>query len=538
LGTIASMPQEELFLFYRHPSRGQVKAVSVVALIVLLAFLLTLPFRRYPLPQLHAFMPIVDTILALGDLLTATLFFMQASVLRSRALIALGTGYFFTGIMIIPHGLTFPEAFSPTGLLGAGVDTTIWLYIFWHTGFPVAVITYAVLKKADAEATMRRGPVRRAIFFCIAASILLVTGLTLLATIGQSLLPKLMTDRIYWDWQRSNVAALSLMVLMITAVVMILKSRKSILDMWLLLALWAWMIELLLVLLTSSRFSGAWYTGRIAGLLSVLFILTMLIAETTRLYARLALSLTQQQRERESRMITVNAVTASIAHEVKQPLAAIVANATIALEGLKPMAPELNEIAASLNAIVEESSDAAKIVDNVRAMFQQGDSEKNPLNMNELIRDTVGMMAGELQAHRISLQLALDEKLPVVVADRLRMQHVLLNLFVNAVEAMTPIHDRQHLLFVQTSPCDDFCVLIKVEDTGSGISPDNAGKIFEAFFTTKTHGTGVGLALCRSIVQSHGGTLRASPRVPYGSIFQIQLPRAERETEESLVAQV
>src|SRR5262245_13280922 len=160
----AAAPETPLLLSTLPPSRVQARACAGVALLLLVASLATIPFASAELPHIDAFIPIVDTTLVLGDVITASLLFAQFSVQRSRAMLILASGYLFTGLIIVPHLLTFPGAFTGTGLLGAGVNTTIWLYYFWHSGLPLAVIGYAwsrdaprdILASANTERAIRR----------------------------------------------------------------------------------------------------------------------------------------------------------------------------------------------------------------------------------------------------------------------------------------------------------------------------------------------------------------------------------------------
>ncbi|HKE93950.1 MAG TPA: MASE4 domain-containing protein, partial [Povalibacter sp.] len=324
------MAEEQLLLSSRQPTRAQSRGIFVAAIIFLLAFLASLPFRHTALAEITAFIPMVDTTLLLGDLLTTTLLIAQVTVLRSRAFIALAGGYLFTGLIIIPHALTFPGAFSPAGLLGAGVSTTIWLYFFWHLGLPIAVIAYALLTRVDQQSPLTSEQLRNALVICVCSCVVVAAALTLLATRFHSLLPTLMTDGIHWLPERVIYLAAITFGLIAVALILVFRRPRSILDLWLLLALWAWLLEIVLVMSTSMRYSGGWYTGRIAGLLAGVVVLVLLLSETGKLYARLALAVTRQQREREGRLLTVNAVAASIAHETRQPLTSIVADASTA----------------------------------------------------------------------------------------------------------------------------------------------------------------------------------------------------------------
>jgi signal transduction histidine kinase len=518
------MSDEELLISSRPPSPVQVWTLGLAAFLILAASLASLPFRTLALWKIPSFIPIVDMSLLLGDSLTATLLFSQATVLGSRALLALATGYLITAFLIIPHALTFPFAFSETGLLSAGVSTTIWLYLFWHTGLPAAVVVYALLKPLDAAQPMRHESMKPTIAVCVSGSALLALLLAILATRGESLLPRLMTSSLHWLPAKVLLNSVLPIGLSVAAIAALLGGKRSILDLWLVLVLWTWLIELVLVIATSDRFSLGWYVGRISGLLAGILVLLMLLSESNRLYARLALLVTAQRREREGRLLTMNAVAAAMAHEVKQPLGAIVANAGTGV-ALAQRAPCSLERVSNLFATIEEDGlRAADVIDSVRAMFERRTSDRVELDLNQLIREASELIAGEVLAWRVTLELSLDDRIPPLPVDRLQMKHVLLNLLVNAVEAMTAVRDRPRVLRVR-SAVNEAGVLVTVEDSGSGIRLDQVDRIFDAFFTTKARGTGMGLSLARSIVESHGGHIWATTDQRVGATFNIQLPR-------------
>jgi signal transduction histidine kinase len=515
--------EQKLLLYDLPPNRTQLGIVASIALTLLAAFACTIPFTLVQLPQMHSFIPIVDTGLLLGDVITATLLFAQASLLRSRALIALATGYLFTGFIIIPHALTFPGAFAPTGLLGAGLDTTIWLYFFWHAGLPLAVIVYGLTKNSETAFPLRPEAVRVAILGCIVGSATLAAALTLLATAGQHLLPWMMPNAIEWASDRVFYVACVLMGLLVTAIAMVLRRRRSVLDLWLMLALGAWTLELALVMMTSARYSLGWYSGRIAGLLSQVLVLLMLLYETNRLYARLALSIMSQRRERQSRLMTLDAVAASLSHQVKQPLTAIAANAEAGLLWLERLSVGAGELPAILRSIASDSHRAANVMVSIRALFGKQRTGRVALNINDLIRDTLPLLAEELKSQDVSVQLHLGDEVPPIVVDGLQIQQVLLNLFTNAIEAMSTVMDRPRVLCVRSASLNRD-VLIGIQDSGVGIDPNQVERIFDAFYSNKPHGMGIGLPLARSILEAHGGTLRAVPRNPAGTTFEIYLP--------------
>jgi PAS domain S-box-containing protein len=224
-----------------------------------------------------------------------------------------------------------------------------------------------------------------------------------------------------------------------------------------------------------------------------------------------------------SRRTTLAAMSAAIAHEIRQPLGAIVTNANAGLRWLDRSTPDLAEVRDTLKHISADGHRASEVIQSVRAMFAKSDQVGAPLDANELIRETIAMANDELEAAKIDVQLELDH-LPMIPAHRGQLQQVVLNILTNAAESMRNIDDRARTLRVRSKPFDSTGVSLSVQDSGTGIDPEHAERIFDAFFTTKTNGMGMGLAICRSIVEAHGGTLSVSPGVPYGSVFHIVLP--------------
>jgi PAS domain S-box-containing protein len=226
-----------------------------------------------------------------------------------------------------------------------------------------------------------------------------------------------------------------------------------------------------------------------------------------------------------SRQTTMGAMTASIAHEVNQPLAAIVASASAGLRWLASDRPDLPEVRAVLERIVSDGHRASKVITGIRSMFGKDRGETSALTVNNLIDEVLNLVNGEPVGHRISLQRQMNDRLPKVMADRVQMQQVLLNLTMNAIDAMSSITNRERVLTVKSEEFESDHVLITLQDSGSGIDPTHMDRIFDAFFTTKDRGMGVGLSICRSIIESHGGQLWASPNNPHGTNFYVKLPR-------------
>lgn len=510
------------------PSRLQSRTAATVAVLAFVAFVVSFPVRHTPLARIDSFIPIVDTALFLGDVMTATLLFTQAAMLRSRGLIALACGYLFTGFLIIPHALTFPDAFAPAGLLGAGVSTTIWLYFFWHTGLPLTVVVYALLKKKDADSAMPQARIKEAILLCVCISVLATILLTLWATRGQAWLPQLMTDKAVWIPSKVNLVACVPLLLSVAAIVILMRSKRSILDLWLMLLLFVWLLETVLVMGSSARFSVGWYTGRIAGLFSGVFVLLLLMSEIARLYMRSALLVTMRHREREGRNLTMNAVAAAMAHEIKQPLASMVAYAGAGVGSTTHQPPNIKHICKLFESIEQEGLRAGGVVDSVRAMFAQRSSTRAPLDMSELLSDTLRLIQDEAQVADVMVVVRLEPRPLRLLGDHVQLKHVLLNLLINAIEAMKSVNNRARLLQIESS-CAEGMVQIVVTDSGTGLGETGTERIFEAFYTTKPQGTGMGLALCRSIVEAHGGKIVAMPGRHCGAVFSVSLPEAARQ---------
>jgi signal transduction histidine kinase len=223
----------------------------------------------------------------------------------------------------------------------------------------------------------------------------------------------------------------------------------------------------------------------------------------------------------------MGAMTASIAHEINQPLAAIVANSNAAQRWLSNAPPNLDEVRAALSNIVTDGHRASNVIRSVREIFKRDSPGKGPLAVNDVIEDILTLVSGEIRKQRLSLKKELPSALPDVVADRTQLQQVIINLIMNAIEAMTTVTDHERLLTVQTYAYDAGNVVIKIEDSGPGINPSDKDRIFDAFHTTKSEGMGMGLFICRSIIEAHGGRLWASPGAHHGSIFHVVLPSSQ-----------
>jgi PAS domain S-box-containing protein len=229
-----------------------------------------------------------------------------------------------------------------------------------------------------------------------------------------------------------------------------------------------------------------------------------------------------------SQQSAMGAMAASIAHEINQPLGSIVANASAGLRLLSGDRPDLDEAREALADIVENGRRAAEVIRAIRAMFGQERQEKAPLDVNEVVREVLALVHGELQQHAIPVMTELADGLPRVTAARVQLQQVILNLLNNAIEAMGATRREARRLRLASEANGADTVRIVVEDSGPGIDPEKLGRIFDPFFSTKPTGMGMGLSICRSIVEAHGGRLRALRAGGGGTLFEIALPGGER----------
>jgi len=657
--TAGDRANAEPWLLSLPPTRQQTRWVVTVAVCQLAALVLIAPFAGIMLGQMNGFIPAVEAVVFVTDLVTSVLLFSQFATHRLSALLVLACGYLFSALIIIPHALSFPGAFSPVGLPGAGFQTTPWLYWFWHFPFAMALLGYALMRDRKPERGPARGASRAVIARSVALVLALVCGLILVATAGKDYLPALLADGV------RGIAANRLVAYSVTAITMLLGvsavavlwlRRRSILDQWLMIVGLAVILEIAIVVLVSpKRFDVGFYAGRLFSLLTSTTVMVVLLVETMRLYANVAranegkvrrlvdsniiglligepdgrveeanraflriigyeqadveagrlrrteltppewhdrdaramaelrttgttqpfekeyfrkdgsrvpvlvggatldergetvvifaVDLTERKRAeaaaRESerrfhevqmelahanRVATMGELTASIAHEVSQPIAAMLTSAEAAVRWLAGPPANLEKAGQAINRISNDGMRAAEIVGRIRNFAKKAPMRKEDLEINEAILEIIGLTRSEMSKNGILTEMQLAKGLPRISGDRVQVQQVILNLIMNAIEAMREVREGPRELLISTNQVDPDTVLVAFRDSGPGLLQAAPERLFEAFYTTKPSGLGMGLSICRSIVEAHGGRLWAAPNEPRGAVFNLMLP--------------
>jgi len=770
----------EAWLLNLPPTRQQTRWAAAVAACQLAALALLAPFAGVPLGQMNGFIPVVEGVVFVTDLVTSVLLFSQFATHRLNALLVLACGYLWSALIIIPHALSFPGAFSPVGLPGAGLQTTPWLYWFWHLPFAMALLGYGIMGNDKSESSLARGSSLAVLVGSIALVLALVCGLVLVATAGKDYLPALFADpvRVVPANVLVGYSLPAITILMyVSALAVLWLWRRSVLDQWLMIVALSVIVEVVIVVFVSpKRFDVGFYAGRLFSLLTSTTIMVVLLMETIRLYANVArsnegkirrlvdaniigiiiwdiegriidcndaflrmigferadltsgalrwteltppewratdercladirvsgtiqpfekeyirkdgtrvpvlvgaaifdesqdqgvafvLDLTERKQAEEAlrrseaflakgqtlsqtgtfawhfvteefiwsdelyriyefdpgvhitfekiatryhpedkaiiasvaeqggrgvmnfdyshrllmpngsikhihvvahgkynkngqleyfgavqditqrhvadealnkartelahmaRVMSLGALTASIAHEVNQPLSGIITNASTCMRMLGAESPNLDGARETTRRTIRDANRAAEIISRLRALFAKRKMSTEMVDLNEASREVISLSLRELQNNRVTLRSEFADDLPFIQCDRIQIQQVLLNLIRNAAEAMCDVDGRPRQLVIRTAKAGSESVVVAVEDSGTGIDAANLDRVFDAFYTTKTNGLGIGLSVCRTIVETHGGKLWATAAAPHGAIFQFTLPGA------------
>lgn len=520
--------RREFLLTVHPPGRQHARLAMAVVAGSLLGLLIAAPFGGVPLAGTATLLPAYAAVVLVVDLIAATLLIAQFAVHGTVSVLVLAIGYLLLGLTVVPWVMTFPGVFSETGLLGAGLQTTATIAAFRRLVFPVAILLYAILQRAGrppAADSSRTGLLIRS---GIGGSLVLTLLVTWLAVAGEQLAPPFMTDLRSSTTIFTAVLLTAMAVALTAAGFLLVQRRRSLLDLWLLVTLAALMTEMILLgwFGDGVRFSLGWWVGRAFGLLSASIVMLALLAETTSLQARLLRSLVAEAQAKDARATLLEALAAALAHELNQPLASIVTNADAATRWLDRPGPELEQARQRLRKIAAEGHCAAGIIDSVRSSFTKSQRRLEPIDPAVLVREATGLMRAEAGLARIKLATDVGGDLPGILGDAVALRQALLNLLRNAIEAIGGVEADARSIRV-TCARDGKDIKIAVVDTGSGL--EDADRLFAPFYSTKPQGTGLGLMICRTIIEAHGGRIAAHANHPSGAVFEIVLPGSSKE---------
>ncbi len=519
-------------------------AISLVA-VSLAAFIATVPYVRVPLKPVPAFIPAYQSALFLVDLVTAVLLLGQFARLRSRAVLVLAAGYLFDAAMIIPHTLSFPGVFAPNGLLGAGEQTTAWLYVFWHGGFPLFVLGYVYYRNHAKD--VLSDDFAPAILAAIGGVAVLAAALTLLATAGHDLLPRVMQGDNYSMLVTKGVSP-AVWILTFVALLAVWRRNTSVLDLWLTVVLTSWLFDIALAaVFGSSRFDLGFYAGRMYGLIAASIVLIALLAEMVRLYGQLTEALrlsedrnlelvsTQEAASRAQRMEAIAQITGGMAHDFNNLFTVICGN----LELIAKATSNAERVERSARNAMVAARRGARLTRQLLAFGGQKIDRAGSIDPNRLIHDLEPLLSRA--AGGMEVLTGLTPAIHPIEVDATHFEAALANLMANAREARAGrviIETRNVIIDAgQPGSAPDAApgehVMVAVRDTGLGMSADIAARAFEPFFSTKKEGksSGLGLSQVYGFVRGAGGHVRIDSQLGRGTSVCMFFPKSRNASE-------
>ena len=474
---------------------------------------MALPLSATHIPRFEALICIIDTALVLLSSTVAFVLFTRFLAAGSNSLLALACGFLLVTLTTLPQLLRA----SRSGFIDPK------LHFITYLALPVAVIAYALLgSDKPASSSSDRPLLARA----VAATLGVAAFATWLTAAIQPALPFGAVSPADKSWH-AFASTLSVAAC-VAAILLVQRRRASMLDLWLRVAMIAWLIEVLREAPALDGVSFAWHLAQLYGVFGAACVTMALLAENASLYARVAGALSARDRPREEardgRRIANDAAIDALADQINQPLFAITANVDAITRLLQRQPQDLQEIHAALADI---SSDALRASDTMRTaqrLLNGANESLSMVDIGQLVDECLGQLRTELMVQRVTCKVETAAQLPGIRGFRRQLLQLLTNLVTNSLEAMSGVQPGERRLRVCASRHDARAVAICVEDSGTGIQPENAARIFDAFFTTKPQRPGLGLAICRTIVVAHGGHISVSAGEGNGTAFRIILP--------------
>ena len=525
------MPQESgghtILLSAQTASGGQRRMALGVSVLLFAAVVATLPFARIQGPSVPAFILVLHTIMAINDLITAVLLFGQYCIECSPRVNLLAGGYLFTSLISIPYLLAFPGMFSAGTVLKTTPDSAPWLYVAWHGVLSLAIIGYGLLPARTGEERRKTGQ-RASIVFMVVIVLGAVGALTALASLGRDWLPSIGVGDRY-----STVALIAidmLVLLALAAALIIARCRPyTVLDLWMIVVAFAWLCSVTLgAFIGTVRYEIGFDVSRGFAVLASTFVLAVLLSEVSALYGRAISERERRLNELEAVLIHLSRVNelgqhvSSLIHEVNQPLTAIANYVAASIQMLDKSAPERAK--ALLERLSEQAERASGIVRHLRDFIARHETERRTESVPDMLRDAVRLALTGAGQPGPALEIRCDPAAATAFFDRVQAEQVVFNLVRNAAEAMAEMPRR--ILTLATGLTADGMVEVSVADTGPGLSSEIRARLFEPFVTTKAGGLGIGLSICRVIVEAHGGRLQVDENPGGGTVFRFTLPRS------------
>ena len=514
----------DFVLSLREPSVAQKRAAVALIALLVVGLLIVAPFANVPLEAASPFIAAYATAILALDLIAATLLLAQFAATGASPLLALAATYIVVGLTAATWALTFPGAFTTEGLLGGDTQSTAVIAACRRLIFPVGVIAYAVLRLRGASSSSSARRSGLAVTATVVLASAAAGAVTWLAVGMADFTPELMVDdRVSATaWNTVLWASIALTLAAAGAVALI---KLTALDIWILVTLAAFLIEILLLgfLASGVRLTVGWWAGRSFGLVSAAVVALALLAETAALTTRAARSLIAELRERQARTTVLEALAGSIAHELNQPLTAIITSADAANRWLERTAPDIASARGRLAAIKLDSERAARVVYDLRSAFGARPMKKVPVDIGALLRSSAALAGADARAERVSVSVEVPSAIPEITGNPDQLRQVVQNLLSNAFCALRTIEPARRAVTL-AARAGDGMVIVAVSDSGPGMNHEMLARAFEPFRSTKPDGMGLGLMICRTIIEAHGGHIAVRSAPAGGAVVEFSLP--------------